>query len=1105
MKPGAEKLFNYLKENKELNIEKSSDIYPFWTIKAINRFVKEYKNVFIVDDGIVRIKGKKEDMVSPSIDRTPFIDKRSRIVKELEKFLVGPFEPNEHLGSKKNPMALYLTGKLVPFGSTEEVVNEEENQLETKQLVNDELMDEMIVNRHVFRPSTMGYSFKMKSLCPIKVKISWGMYDDKEHQRIQLSDEWTFIPENETFKAKNEPLENPAKLRCKMKYQDGLYHVSLFLMNSYKRDTYPIQSEVMFQTKMITSIPKKNIAVFSSKADEHNYDNELLYGHYKEYTIGHGVGVDWKEDDTTVTLESMWLPFYEMPIVEHRKLSNARFFMKELSEMSERELRKALAIIPDGYKKWLNKQEKHLSGLESHLKKVAESKVKEIKRIIDRVEEGIELLCSEEEKDSLEAFRFANKVMMIQQAQSKVALEYRSKKERITPVCNGEWRLFQITFLLMNISGIVQPNHEDRDVVDLIWFPTGGGKTEAYLGVAAFTMAYRRLTQNWQKPAEYAGVTIFMRYTLRLLTTQQFQRATAMVCAAESIRRNEPHKFGIEPFRIGLWIGTSSSPNTYDDAKEKLKQIMDGNEVLEGNPMQLTHCPWCGTELLPVNYEVTSSNQKIRCNYYKCEFSSGIPALTIDEAIYQFVPTVLIGTVDKVAQIAWKSNMYELFGNKTHYHPEKGFIYDEINKRGYERINRLKPPELIIQDELHLISGPLGSMTGLYELAIDYLCQYQGRGPKIIASTATIRGADEQVRRLYGREVNQFPLPVVKATDNFVSYEVETDKKPGRLYLGVCAPGVSGKIHTIHVYSALLTISSKLKDNFIDPYWTILGYFNTVKELAGTTMLFKDEIPVRLKLLGEKIPSRDLLIEEMTSRKKAREIPQLLSQMEKTVEEEGVLNAVLATNMISVGVDVNRLGLMVMHNQPKTSSEYIQATSRVGRAYPGLVLTMFNSLRSRDLSHYERFKAYHSAIYRYVEPTSVTSFSQGSRRRGLNGVLVGAIRQSLPLISKEQSASLFQNNSEVEQVKQYLLKRAEKTNEITEIELETEIEEILSWWSRMAEKHEKLAYRKSQYNNIPYLLRAFDDERSRGDARPAMHSLRNVEGSIKVSEVWEDD
>lgn len=551
--------------------------------------------------------------------------------------------------------------------------------------------------------------------------------------------------------------------------------------------------------------------------------------------------------------------------------------MKELSEMSAKELKETLTIIPEKYRLWLNEQEKIVETLKPHLKKEATNNIQKIQAIIKRIEEGIELVTFSDDSIAKKAFQFANRCMMIQRAQTKVALEYRSTGKRIKPVYDGEWRLFQIMFLLMSIPGVSDPHHEDRNIVDLIWFPTGGGKTEAYLGVAAYLMAYRRLNaEDIFNVEEYAGVTVFMRYTLRLLTTQQFQRATALICAAEYIRTEKEHIYGTVPFSIGLWIGKDSSPNLLKDASEKIQALRQGNEVSTSNPMQLTHCPWCGTELTPDDYEITEKYQKIRCNYSYCEFygEEGLPVYTVDEAIYNQLPTFLIGTVDKIAQLPWKSNMYELFGMKNFYHPKHGFTYEEKEtKRSWKKIGRLKPPELIIQDELHLISGPLGSLTGLYEVAVDLLCQQDGIGPKIIASTATIRGAEDQVKALFGREVNQFPLAVQQADDNFVSYAVETQEKPGRLYIGICAPGVSAKIQAIQTYAALTTITRTEKNEYMDPYWTILGYFNTLKELAGMLTTFKDEIPSRLDMLDpNKSFSHDLLVEEMTSRKKAKEI-----------------------------------------------------------------------------------------------------------------------------------------------------------------------------------------------------------------------------------------
>ncbi|WP_423798184.1 DISARM system helicase DrmA [Neobacillus sp. SAB-20_R2A] len=1118
MKPGPKTVYQFLlaKEDKKANVTELIEQLPKLYLKKeqINRWAKEYADVFILDGDQLRIKTKdvpvatKEREKSKPMDMKPYVKRRSQLVNDLHKLFVGPFEEEEILGKRKPPMSFYLTGKLAPYGSTFEVINEDDNDIRTKEVLDTENLDEMLSNRNPFRPSSMGLSFRMKQLVPITITASWGMYDDEEHKRTLVQKEISFVPETKEFS-----LKEPAVLKCKVRERDGLFHVSLFLMNSYVRDSYPLQSEIMFQTQISISFQASAAAAFSSKADKWNYQDELLYRHVKEYAIGHGVGVDYHVDSETCTIHSNWLPAYELPVVEHRSIDQLNVRMMDLATVSQQELKENLSIIPKTYEKWLNQQRSQVVELPIHLQQVAEENIQTVEKMITRIKDGIDIVTDPRNPLEYQAFQFANKVMAIQQGQSLVALHYRDKKERIMPFYHGEWRLFQITFFLMNINGVGNPEHEDRDVVDLLWFPTGGGKTEAYLGLSAYLIGLRRLKGLAADPETYAGVTVLMRYTLRLLTTQQFQRATAMICAAETIRRSNPLTWGMEPFRIGLWIGQSSTPNKFEQAQEKLTEILQGNEVQEGNPMQLEHCPWCGTELTVHDYYVSSTKQKITCSNKRCEFSKedGIPALTIDEAIYNYVPTIVIGTVDKIAQIAWNKRLGELFGKKTHVSPIEGFVNDPNYRQSHringnviptKKINGLIPPELIIQDELHLISGPLGSLTGLYEIAVDYLCQYHGRGPKIIASTATIRGAEEQVKRLYGRKVSQFPPQVLDTRDSFFSYEVPLDKKPGRLYLGVCAPGVSGTIHTVHAYSALLaSVRKEEVDTTLDPYWTVLGYFNTVKELSGTSTKLKDEIPIRLKLISQtKHDWENLHTEEMTSRKKASEIPKLLSLMERSCSEEGALDVVLATNMISVGVDVNRLGVMVMHNQPKTAAEYIQATSRVGRKYPGLVLTLFNSLRSRDLSHYEQFISFHEAMYRHVEPTSVTSFAQGCRDRGMEGLIVGTVRQIHDNLGNETSAINFKPDKKTEDILAFVCERAEATGEISKEEIREEIEEIYNWWYKQTQEQEKLSYRQSQYRKI-HLLKDFNEGTNYTEARPALNSLRNVESEIKVIEV----
>lgn len=1048
----------------------------------------------------------KGEMNLESIQReNPYLTTRQTLVNDLEKILVGPSEEDEILSKKKTPMALYLTGKLVPFGSTVEVVNEEEFDTQTNELLNTENIDELIANRNPFRASSMGFSFRLKKLVKMKVTVSWGMYDDENLQRRSIQCPLEIIPETKEWQ-----LSEPGVLRCKVKERDGIFHVSFYLLNAYKRDSYPLQSEVMFQTKIRIELDTSALATFTSKADQFNLQNELLYSHVNEYAIGHGVGVNYVFKNDICTLETTWLPSAEVPIVDHRQIKGLNVSMMELAKMSKKELDINLRKITKAYSKWINEKKNQLPSIPEDLHSLVEQNIGHIQQIIQRIDNGREALLEDDIK--LQAFRFANKVMAVQQGQSRVALTYRSSGKRIEPTYDGTWRLFQLSFLLMNIEGVSDHKHPDRDLVDLLWFPTGGGKTEAYLGVAAFLIGLRRLKGTPHKPDTYAGTTVLMRYTLRLLTIQQFQRATAMICAAEHIRQKDIRTWGIEPFSIGLWIGQSSTPNSINEAEEKLQQIKDGNEVTDGNPIQLEHCPWCGSSLTAKNYSFEKYKQKIPCSNKHCRFSkkSGIPAYTVDEVIYNQVPTVIIGTVDKIAQIAWNRRFCELFGKKTHYSPIEGFVNDVEYKKYHnmngqriptEEIDYLKPPELIIQDELHLISGPLGSLTGLYELAIDYLCQYNGRGPKVIASTATISGAEEQVKRLYGRKLSQFPIAVTDSRDNFFSYQVPLEEKPGRFYMGVCSPGVSGAIHTVHTYAALLSaVRSMDVDDSIDPYWTVLGYFNTVKELSGTSTKLEDEIPIRLKLLNESKETNGVTYEELTSRKKAAEIPKVLSAIERKYDDNG-LDVVLATNMISVGVDIDRLGLMVMHNQPKTVSEYIQATSRVGRKYPGLVVTLFNSMRSRDLSHFERFKAFHEAMYLHVEPTSVTSFATGSLERGLTGLIVGMIRQADYALQKETSAVHFRENSVTEEILDFVIKRAVSTGEINTEAIKSEINRIYQWWEEIATQEEKLSYRQSkEHGRTKHILRDFKEKTNYKHAKPVLNSLRNVEGEIKIVE-----
>ncbi|MFA9397877.1 MAG: DISARM system helicase DrmA [Clostridiaceae bacterium] len=1109
MKPGQKNLYNFLleKQDNKANLEEVEKI--FRTKKTIvEKWSKIYPKHFCVMDNYVLIPKDIEIMEKKTkvsnIDNEEFRTQRQTIVKDLRKMLIGPFDEKECLDKGDIPMSKYLSGKLVPIGSTSRVVNEEENNINTNELIEGESVDEIILNRDPFRPSSMGISFQITDLIPMSINVRWGMYNE-ENKRTQMDKKISVIPnkiKNEYIIENNGELEEPALVKIKVKKSKDIFNVSIFLINRYKRKEYPKQTEVMFQTYFKVILPKQYLNSMSLKTDQSNFSDELLFSYVKEYVKGHGVSAKYTDlDDKYCYLETEWLPHYEIPSIKHKVINNNNYDMMELAKMSKKDLISSLLNIPENYNNWLEDQTKKIDDLPEHLKAVANKNIEDIKMIIRRINEGI--LCLNNEEKCLQAFRFANEVMSLQRKHSIETVSFIKTGNRYEEPLNGKWRLFQIAFILMNITGVSNIEHVDRGIVDLLWFPTGGGKTEAYLGIAAYTMGLRRLNGIWDKPETYVGISIMMRYTLRLLTVQQFQRATTMICAAESIRRRHEMIWGTEPFRIGLWVGQASTPNSFEDAINTIKDIRENNNTDQSNPMQLQYCPWCG-EILTINdYEIYKKEQKIICSNKNCIFHNeqGIPALTVDEAIYNNVPTMLIGTVDKIAQIAWNPRIRELFGRKNHYNNKSGFTFEKNKK---VNCSYLLPPDLIIQDELHLISGPLGSLTGLYEIAIDYLsqrnCNGKSIGPKIIASTATIKGAEDQIKKLFNRGISQFPCAAIDIRDNFFSSEVPITEKPGRLYIGICSPGVSGKIHTVYTYSALLSIIRNYKDkSSLDPYWTLLGYFNTLKELSGTSMLLKDEIPIRLKLISEsKNNWSELKIEEMTSRMQASDIPKLLGKMEKTITDENVIDVVQATNMISVGVDIERLGLMVVHNQPKTVSEYIQATSRVGRKYPGIVITLFNSLRARDLSHFEGFIAFHEALYKYVEPTSVTTFSVGARDRGLTGLIVGMTRQSNPNIGEESMAKNFIIDDVSNDIMEFILSRVDQN---MQDEIREEIISNFKWWENRAKKYsDKLYYGHKQYVKN-YLIKQYNEKTKDPDVRPALNSLRSVESEILVYEV----
>jgi hypothetical protein len=738
----------------------------------------------------------------------------------------------------------------------------------------------------------------------------------------------------------------------------------------------------------------------------------FLYRKKRVFGVGHGCSCDWEEDEAG-RCSRIWtevLPIYEVRPIEHFDLPGVSFSREKLASGGS----DAVSLceqLAAAYRTWIEVQRNRLADqieVPPQFLDVAEANLQQCEYCLTRILKGIELLRTQER--IRKAFALANQAMYLQQAHYELASNkvrswlWKDGKLRLTEAYKepnysskaAAWRPFQLAFLLMNLESISNSGSSERNVVDLIWFPTGGGKTEAYLGLSAFSILMRRL----RNPRD-AGTTVLMRYTLRLLTTQQFQRAASLICACEFLRRSSPKTLGECPISIGLWVGAGVTPNDRQDAVSALARLYQSpNE----NRFVVLACPWCGAAMGPVkagsSWKVTGyrklskpSRVVFRCEDSDCPFSTdaGLPLAVVDEDIYEQPPTLVIGTVDKFAMLPWRPEARSLFGLNDDY----------------------SAPELIIQDELHLISGPLGSMVAHYETAIEALCRAgdSSSGPKIVASTATISRANEQILALYnGRRGSLFPPQGLEVGDSF--FAKESASKPGRCYVGVFASALPSHVTAqIRVISALLQSvkSIPVEDKqLLDPFWTLMIYFNSIRELGHAATLIRADIREYMNAMWDRqglkkdvgaealkerrFINRDL---ELTSRIQSNRIPEILQELFNALgpkEDFSVVDVCLATNMIQVGLDVPRLSLMAIVGQPKTTAEYIQASSRVGRKEPGAVVTIYNPARPRDRSHYEHFRAYHQSIYRFVEPTSVTPFASPVVERALHAVVVALAR-----------------------------------------------------------------------------------------------------------------
>lgn len=1136
---------------------------------------------------------------------TPF-EMRAELVDLLNRDLLGPANgPEEELDPNDTRVSSrYLLGALAPGGQGGPLdmagtdAGSREAEAESSAIQVEDGSGEPIEKEPVLvdslLPSSAGFSCLVDAAeTELLIRAAWGRYEKadargaeempagKKASGRQTWKRFPVRPEPVLLKLREEngecllEADQAVKLAWRVRKRADAWYVTLFIINAAPKKFAKKDGHWIFQTRLEAESPAgrpvflplryadSGHAHLDMQEAEELESLDLRYGHNLVFARGHGAAAKAKADprtDHAVKIELCFLPLVIIPGQTPRTgdddslLAGMVLDMKELAAMSADDLKANLDKLINAYSHWSASLGARITNPASGdaIRRAAA----ETDAALRHMREGVGTLLADEA--ALAAFRFTNQAMRLQRIHTIYAQKAKSAKpqgreakQRLLKAAdvpeNRSWRLFQLAFILANISDLADPLHSERSgerpIAELLWFGTGGGKTEAYLGLTAFTLAMRRLKPDLGGLDAEHGVGVFMRYTLRLLTLQQFQRAATLICACELLRRKDAGLWGSEPFRLGLWVGGKSTPNTLEAARRSLEQNPGAAEV-DGSARQFSSCPWCGSK---VTVKVRDGKtDPARCFTFCedtdgfCPFtekreledgrpSEGIPVMVVDEEIYRHPPALLIATVDKFARMPWKGESATLFGRVSGRCQRHGFLTPDIAKangtahKAWKNVPAsiveshpwLRPPDLIIQDELHLICGPLGSMTALYENAVDTLCEWSLDGktvrPKIIASTATIRRAGEQIRRLFNRAVQVFPPPGVDSRDNFFAIERQiSPESPGRAYLGICAIGYRMPHTLVRVYATVLAAAQLLYEKYgtaADPWMTAIGYFNSIRELAGMQRLVRDE--VRGRLADNKnqrgLPGRKpIRSEELTSRQSSRKIPHILETLGHDIAAKGgpagFYDVVLATNMISVGVDVDRLGLMIVQGQPKNTSEYIQATSRVGRSQkaPGLVLTVYNWARPRDLSHYEDFYGYHEAFQRHVEALSITPFAERAKDRGLAAVLVALVRLLDTFLNGNDSPRLLDGDDTLFQVaKSHILARAgeilQNNREIAE--LEKRLDKLRDEWLDKAHRNTEVGLSYSGTDKSAGLLASASKT---GEPFACPNSLRDVEKTINL-------
>lgn len=1016
---------------------------------------------------------------------------RNEITDAVVRDLVGPCADDEIIPDP--PITHYLSGILHPRSpDPDEIPADAWGIGDAAEDAGDDDATTLANSRY---PSSMGLTFAVQGALEtsLTLNISAGTYADigQGWQRSPVVID-PFVIDLQERSGDRVLVADGLELFVRIRRPDerGRVSVTLALVNVhvYDGDRSGRDGLAFLQPMIEATLPESGDLQFVDRSELVRNVNDpdvvagrLLFRHIRNLAVGHGCAVQWDNSIEPRTICTTFVPMHDLQLSDtNPDIQGWYLDMRSPATRTRSELVSGFGELVDDYERWIAEQRLSLTSLAAELIERAEAHLEECSIAASRMRRGVSTLADPQDDAPYRSFVLMSEAMVEQRIRSERILAGRS--ELLPAEIKAVWRPFQLGFILLCLDGVVDEGSADRRKADLLWFPTGGGKTEAYLGLIAFTLFLRRLRHRPH------GVSALMRYTLRLLTAQQFERAALLMCCCEAIRRGR-RELGDEKFEVGLFVGRAASPSTVDDAKRALAALAETPKpdlARLGNPIQIKICVWCGKSLGWENHHIVGEPAMCvaMCPDPECTFASGLPWWVVDEDLYRARPNLIIGTVDKFASLAWRENSGKLFNRGDGQEPGL---------------------DLIIQDELHLISGPLGTVTGLYETAVDELANNRDGVPaKVIASTATIRRATEQVKAVFNREVAQFPPPALDARYSYFATEAPADARGTRRYVGLIAPGSSQSTLLIRVFSRLFhqaTLGDH-PDEIRDTYWTLVGYFNSLRVLAGAQLQVLDDVQDRMGVISEGASTRDPgeSLVELTSRASSDDISEYLRDLRVPYGEERCVDVVLATNMISVGVDVDRLGLMAVMGQPQATAEYIQATSRVGRRHPGLVFTMYNAARSRDRSHYESFLPYHSMLYRQVEATSATPFSPRARDRALHAVLVALVRHTISAMRANDGAvHIGRHLKEVEALVERVVARVTDVDCAEAPVVRQELEAFVQRWQARAEGDEHLLYEQGDKGLLVSADRVLGGVMDT-EGSPTLWSMRDVD---RVSQLFE--